>query len=313
MKTSNWKDYLPFFEDVGIPPPSSEAPVIEYADVRGLRLAVERYPSPGSAVNVFIIHGAGGYARIFMPYARALQQAGYEVYVPDMPGYGNSKVPAGIDVTHSLWEACLADLIDKECKRNGRPCVLLGCSIGGFLAYQAACMSPHVKGLVATLLANPQEPMVRKAFARYPLIGRIAEPLLSALGPLARLRVPLRWLANMSAIANDRALVDVFLRDPSGGGNRLPLSFVRSLLRAGPAIEPSRFDRCPVLVIHPAKDRWTPPDLSLPMYEVLPVRKKWVWLENCGHFPVEQPGLATMQTEVLAFLEQVATSFAGQT
>lgn len=44
-------------------------------------------------------------------------------------------------------------------------------------------------------------------------------PLLAAIAP--HLRLPVRWLSRMTDIANDPALVQVFLRDRLGAGNRI--------------------------------------------------------------------------------------------
>src|SRR4051812_296462 len=46
--------------------------------------------------------------------------------------------------------------------------------------------------------------------------------------------------------------------------------------------------RCPVLLVHPAADRWTDVSISLPFFEGLRVPKRLVMLENAGHFPVEE-------------------------
>ena len=54
---------------------------------------------------------------------------------------------------------------------------------------------------------------------------------------------------------------------------------------------PEDFDACPVLLAHPAEDRWTPVQLSRTFFDRIRAPKQLVMLEGAGHFPVEQPGL----------------------
>lgn len=267
-----------------------------------VRMMLDRYPEPTSPLTVIILHGAGAHSLWFANDALALQQAGYEVLVPNLPGYGPLKAKAH-EVDHAHWEHCVAALVTQEAERSGRPCVLIGCSLGGFLAYQVACRCDQVVGLVATLLGNPQLAEVRRAYGRFPWLSH---PLVTACLPffsrVLPVSLPVRWLANMPKISNDPALTRRLIADPLGGGRWLPLRFIASLLDARPRIAPAQFDRCPVLVVHPEQDRWTVPALSHLMFDLLPVRKAFVLLPDCGHFPVEPSGVAVMQAAILAFL-----------
>lgn len=53
---------------------------------------------------------------------------------------------------------------------------------------------------------------------------------------------------------------------------------------------------------HPGDDRWTPTELSLRFFDRHAGPKRLAILDGCGHFPVEQPGVAQLEDELTAFL-----------
>ncbi|WP_433498874.1 hypothetical protein ACQP1K_00450 [Sphaerimonospora sp. CA-214678] len=83
-------------------------------------------------------------------------------------------------------------------------------------------------------------------------------------------------------------------RDRFGGGTRVALRFLRTYLASAPETEPADFTACPVLMLHPAADQWTPVQLSMPFFDRLTVDKHLVMLDRCGHMPIEDPGLIKM-------------------
>ena len=116
----------------------------------------------------------------------------------------------------------------------------------------------------------------------------------------------MKLFSNMKGIANDPELVRLLCDDPVGGGNRVPVRFMRSLMRIQPAIEPENFDLCPVLLAHPAADTWTSIDGSRPFFDRIKGPKELVMLENCGHFPLEEPGGSRLEEAIVAFLRKLA-------
>lgn len=158
--------------------------------------------------------------------------------------------------------------------------------------------------MVATCLLDPRNAALRQVIAWHPRLGDLVVPLIRVLaGPCAGFSVPLRWLTNMRAISNRPELAQVVLRDRRGGGNSVPLGFLRSYLESAPAVEPEDA-RIPVVLAHPAKDRWTPVHVSQPFFERLAGPKRLVMLDNAGHFPVEEPG-------VHQFVEAVVDAASG--
>jgi alpha-beta hydrolase superfamily lysophospholipase len=266
---------------------------------RGLDVHLDRFPAADAPLSVVVLHGGGGYGRILSSLGRIVRELGYEAVMPDLPGYGLTAVPAR-RFTYGTWVALVADLVRAESSRTGRPVVVLGASMGGLLGWHAAGVAPAgtVAGVAATTLIDAREPAVREAVSRWPgtaamvRFGRALDPL----------RVPMPLVGKVDGIANDPALARVFLADPLGGGNRVPVRFLRSWMLYEPAVEPEDWDRGPVLLAHPGADRWTPTALSLAFFDRLPESKRFAELPGCGHFPIEEPGATVLRRELERFL-----------
>ncbi|MFF0990403.1 alpha/beta fold hydrolase [Kocuria nitroreducens] len=285
-------------------PPAGTPRTSSWWSWRGCEVHLEHVGDPDAAVRMLLVHGGGGNAAALWPWAAHLAATGAVVTVPDLPGYGETGVPDPGGVRYPDWQRLLIDLVHAE--HDGRPLVVLGASMGGLLAWDTVAATGLASALVATCLLDPREPAVRARLTRIPLLGRAAVPVLRvAAGPMARVRVPVRWVADMRHVANDPALVAAVLRDRQGGGGRVPLGWMRSYLEASPVLEPEEFTGTPVLLVHPAEDRWTPVGVSRPFYDRIAAPKDLVLLEGCGHFPVEQPGFRQMIEAVAGLVRDV--------
>ncbi|OLT42352.1 lysophospholipase [Saccharomonospora sp. CUA-673] len=270
------------------PPPRRESTWWRWRDAD---VHVERIGDPDADVHAIAFHGAGGHAALMWPFAALAAQRGVHVVVPDMPGYGHTRVPNRSAIRYPDWVALARDLTVEHRQRHDGPLWLLGASVGGMLSYEVATRTNAVDRLIVTCLLDPNDAGARAAAARFRWMGPLARPVLrAAAGPLAGVRVPLPWLTNMRAIANDPELADVVLRDRRGGGGRMPLGFFRSFFDSQPAVEPEDATSTPVVLAHPADDRWTPAELSLRFFDRIAAPKQYVPLEGAGHFPVESPG-----------------------
>jgi alpha-beta hydrolase superfamily lysophospholipase len=109
----------------------------------------------------------------------------------------------------------------------------------------------------------------------------------------------------MKGVANDPEIARLACEDPIGGGKLVPLRFLHSILAVRPAIEPEDFDLCPVLLAHPAADLWTKIEASRPFFDRIKGPKELVMLENCGHLPIEEPGLGRLEEAVVIFLRKL--------
>lgn len=272
---------------------------------QSMHIHLDRFPVPDARATVILVHGAGGYGRLFAPMGKLLQGLGYEVIAPDLPGYGLSPAPATL-IDYATWSDLIVDLVEQEHLRTQRPVVLFGGSIGGFLAYLCAAKSPYVAGLIATTLADTRLRQVKKELTKNRLLQYVGLPLLQWTTPLVgNLRLPVKWFTHMQRMSNQPALVKLVMQDALGGANKVPLRLLNSLFTALPAKEPESFTQCPILLTHPAADTWTTVDSSLLFFNRLNVHKQLVLLDNCGHFPVEQPGLQQFENAVRQFLQAI--------
>jgi alpha-beta hydrolase superfamily lysophospholipase len=305
-----WRKYQPFLPS-RLRITEGHEPAEEWWAWRGAEIHLDRYAAPDAPLTVVLLHGGGGHSRLVAPFGRMLRKHGYEVVMPDLPGYGLSIAPSEL-FSYTRWVDCAAALIDRETERTGRPVAVSGMSVGGYLAYLAAAKGCKAVGVVATTLADPRLPVVREQFGKYPWLNRLfggALPVLSAL--LGDVRLPIRWFAKMEGIANDPEVARLACEDPIGGGNRVPLRFMHSILAIKPDIEPEDFDICPVLFAQPAADTWTTIEASRPFFDRIKGPKELVMLENCGHMPVEEPGLSQLEEAFTSFLEKLSVQWVG--
>lgn len=258
---------------------------------RDMDIHLERVGDPDSPTRAILLHGAGGHAGAMWPYAALTAERGYHVTVPDMPGFGRTRVPNRHAVRYPDWVGLACDLVAAEKRARPEPLLLVGASMGGMLAYDAATRTGLADRVLATCLFDPRDPLARQHMSHYPWLGAVARPILRAVaGPLAGVSVPMPWLTNMRAISNKPVLVDIVLRDKRGGGNRMPLGFLRSFLDSAPHVEPENATKPKIVLAHPAADRWTPTEVSLRFFDRIAAPKELLLLDNAGHYPVESPG-----------------------
>lgn len=273
---------------------------------RDMSVHIARATAPGATVRAMVIHGGGGYSGALWPAAAAAVGEGVEVMAPDLPLYGDTEVPDRASVRYDDWIDVLCDLVRAETAADPRPLVLFGASMGGMLAYEVAARTEHIAAVVATCLLDTSDPAARAAATRVPWLGRTGPALLRAVDPvLGRVRVPIRWLADMRHMSSDPRLSALCAADPRGGGARVPLGFLSSWMNFVHT-RPESYAAAPVTLVAPAADLWTPPELSVRFLQRIPVSTITVMLANCGHYPIEEPGLTALRDAMLVVLTEVA-------
>jgi len=207
-------------------------------------------------------------------------RAGCEVVAPDFPGYGLTVRNPRTKPSYALWSTLGSALINAERQRDGLPVFVWGLSIGGLLAYMAVAENGKAAGCIATTLADTRKIGTMAKVGRNPLLGGGGYLLAKALGPIIdSIKLPMKWFSPMELISDDPDISKVFMQDRLAGGTMVSMGFLRSLMNVKPALEPENFDLCPILLVHPQVDPWTPLELS----NVNTGLKVPFW--GCGHFP----------------------------
>ena len=254
--------------------------------------------------KLILLHGGGGNGRLLSPIAVFLQKLGYECIAPDLPGFGLTKIHK--PNSYYTWINLVNELVNQELKKSKSPIVLCGVSLGGMLAYQVACLNKNISGLIVTSLADTREKSVQIGLSKNKWFGAISPTLLSGMSSITDdIKIPIKWTTKMWAMANNPEFVKALKNDKIGSGSAVYLKFFRTLFEVSPEIEPEDFSRCPLLFLQPEKDNIIPWSMSKPFYESLSCKKEMVILKNCGHIPLEKPGINQMIDASTSFLDKL--------
>ncbi len=282
------------------------APTSTWWQWRGRRVHIARVIVPDAAVRVMVIHGGGGYSGALWPVAAVAAGEGVDVLAPDLPLYGDTEAADPSAVRYDDWVDLLRDLVRLERASDPRPLVLFGASMGGLLAYEVAARTGLVAAVVATCLLDMSDPEARAGATRFAWMGRPAPALLRTIEPvLGGIRLPIRWLADMANMSSDPRLSRLCASDPRGGGVRVPLGFLSSWMNFRHTA-PEDFDAARVTLVAPAADKWTRPELSIRFLQRISAPTTLIMLDNCGHFPIEEPGLTRLREAMHATVTEVA-------
>ncbi|MGY0503471.1 alpha/beta hydrolase [Nocardia sp. FBN12] len=274
----------------------------------GNRVHVARAGAEDAPVRVLALHGAGGHAGLVWPLLGIGAAEGVSVMAMDLPLYGDTAVADPGAVRYREWVEIVGDFVVSETDSDDRPLVVFGASVGGMLAYEVAARTGRIAHVVATCLPDPADPAMRRAMVRWAPAGAVPPVLLSGIAAvLGRVRVPIRWLVDMANMSSDPALSRLCATDPRGGGVRVPLGFLVDFLRFRHT-PPEEFVAAPVTLVHPAADRWTPPELSVRFLDRISAPTTVTLLDGCGHFPVEEPGVTQLADALRTLLAEVGGS-----
>ncbi|WP_208348348.1 alpha/beta hydrolase [Pseudaestuariivita rosea] len=276
-------------------------PVETWRSIRGHDIHIDEWQPEEPKKGTFIlVHGAGGNGRVLAPFAAFAAKQGWHVLAPDLPGYGLTQPAKGFRWEYEEWPAVVADLAD-ECTGH---VVLMGLSLGGMTAVFAAEATRNVSGIIATTLLDMGDPGIFIRAARWRWLG-LATLLGFHLMPwiVDRVAMPLWLIAPMNKMTGGAAMRDYFSTDRLLGRLRIPSRFFRKIY-ARKAV--SIRLRCPLLLVHPGADAWTPTPLSKLAFDRVRGDKRLREMTNGSHLPLEQPALQELQQEVRSFLTSIA-------
>ena len=313
---ASWREIQKFLPEQFQLRPGQE-PQEEWWPWRQHRIHLDCYRQPDAPLKVILFHGVGTNGRQMSTILGApLARRGFETIAIDMPEYGVTQTGPGPLVRYDDWVQAGSDLVDAELAKDGRPIVLYGLSAGGMETYHVAALNKKVQGIVGMTFLDQRVQQVVDQTSLNLLLSRVGLPLakLTAMTPLAGMRMPMAWASKMHLLVNDKAALRACMADKTSAGKWVTMKFLATYAGYTPAIEPEAFDVCPILLTQPAQDPWTPLHLSeLFLRRVTRVPVKTVMLENAGHYPIEQPGLDQMVAAIHAFCTEVVHGHSTRT
>jgi pimeloyl-ACP methyl ester carboxylesterase len=242
---------------------------------------------PVDAPPVVLVHGLGATNASMLPLIPALSRD-FRVLAPDLPGHGGTEATGAAHAARYLGD-WLAAFVRETC---GGPAVLVGNSLGGRTALEAALNSP---GDVAGLVLLCPAVAFRKLRQLVPFV-RIVPDEIAALPFRMPRRMAARGLRNLFADPSRmpepwlEAAIDEFMRVFSIRANRLAIfSAMRHIYLDEPFGDSGFWDRLPGLK-PPALFVWGDRDVLVPagfarfVAEALPSAESVV-LADCGHVP----------------------------
>lgn len=297
-----WKlvqEYLPkeYRINVNTKPEEYFIPINKY------QIHIDHYKVQNPKATVIIFHGVGGNGRLLSCISVPLMRNGFEVICPDLPLYGYSEYHGRIE--YQTWVNCGVEIVKYYQKKCLSKTFVFGLSAGGMLAYQVASECKSISGVLVSCILDQRDIDVTKQTATSPLVATIGKPLMRITQRyIGGLRIPMKMVGNMKAIANNEKLSNLLMSDKKCSGVSVPISFIYTMLTPEIKVEPEKFDVCPFLLVHPGEDRWTDIALSKKFYDKLTCEKEIVILEGAGHFPIEELGLQQMEDSCVRFLNK---------
>jgi len=180
-----------------------------------LEYSIARPTASSNGVTVVLVHGFGASSYHWRRNVDALTSSGYTVFSPTLPGYGRSQ-KCYLKYSDIVWQEFLTSFI-KDIAQE--PVVLVGNSIGAFVAIQTAGLHPSlVKALVLInpagrldfeYVPGPRTPIIPWSFPSF-LTDALSKALLFYLSKTAK--STLRSLYPVNVHRADSAFLEDILR-----------------------------------------------------------------------------------------------------
>jgi len=241
---------------------------------------------PEHGAPVVLVHGLGGRAEDWVNLAPYLAQAGYRVYLPDLPGFGRSEQPASFSYSIPDQAAVVEQFEDAMQLKQAD---LGGWSMGGWIAERMAVDHPErAKKLMlfdaAGLYAKP-EWNTDLFMPENPEQLDSLDALLMPVPP----KVPGFVAADLIRSSRKNAWVVRRALDSMLAGRDTMDNALQEL-------------KMPVLIVWGDKDRITPLEQGMAMHKLIPQSEIEVFA-NCGHLAPTQCA-APMGPKVVEFLNR---------
>ncbi|MER7759738.1 alpha/beta fold hydrolase [Streptomyces sp. NPDC097619] len=248
---------------------------------------------PADGPAVLLVHGHPFDRTLWYPQARALTAAGYRVLLPDLRGYGRSRVVPGTTRLSDFADD-LAGLLDRlEVPRA----VVGGVSMGGQIAMEFHLGRPDRVTALVLADTSPVAETAEGRRARAELADRLLAEGMSGYAEevIGRMIAPYHVTGKPEVARHVLGMMRT--TDPEGAAAALRGRAERPDYRSSLAGL-----KVPALVLVGADDEYTPPAGARALHALLPQAVLAV-IEEAGHLPgVEQP--ERVNAALLSFLEK---------
>lgn len=261
-----------------------------FLSVNGTKIAYQSYPSGRRGAPVaLLLHGLGSRSEDWLLQVKALTEAGYEVWTPDLRGLGDSSALHGWPTVEDLAEDMILLLTEKV----RRPVHVVGLSLGGMVSLALAAKRPD---LVQSLtLVNSFAHLPLRAVNWRNAWGRAMNLLVGSMQGLGK------WVAQDLFPHPDQVGLRALAADRIAGNRRG--SYLRLLVAV------ARFDlrselgaiESPTLVVAGDQDHMVPMQVKENLAQGIP-GARLIPFEGSGHAtPIDAP--QAFNERLLQFLE----------
>ena len=241
---------------------------------------------PANGRPVVLVHGLGGRSEDWRNLAPILARSGFRVYLPDLPGFGQSQRPADFSYSIPDQAAVVVGFLDAMALNHVD---LGGWSMGGWIVQRVAAEHPErVTRLMVFDSAGIYE-APRWNIALFTPASQEDVVQLDALLMPHPPRVP-------DFVARDILRVS----DSNAWVTHRALSSMLTGHDTTDALLPSL--KMPMLIVWGTEDQITPPEQAMKIHELVP-HSQLEMIEGCGHLAPDQCA-AQMGPGVVAFLNE---------
>jgi pimeloyl-ACP methyl ester carboxylesterase len=219
------------------------------------------------------LHGVGGGHHAWEEQVPYFGRLGYPSHAWDQPGYGKSAVVEPYDLEQI--SASLARLIESL---GGEPVVLVGHSMGGFIAQETYARYPKLVAAMALCFTSPAFAGGSSEFTRQFLAARV--------GPLDEGKTMAEIAAKLiPTMGSNSKLAEQIMAGVPPDTYRKAVKLLTTFDRRKELAD----IKVPALLVAGAEDKVAPPSVMEKMAGKIP-GAEYVLMPDCGHLgPMDQP------------------------
>ncbi len=235
---------------------------------------------------LLFLHGLGGGHHAWERQLPFFASQGYAAHAWDQPGYGHSPIVEPYDLEQIC--AALARLIEKL---GEGPVVLVGHSMGGFVAQEAYVRTPQLIRGLALCFTSPAFAGGTSEFAKQFIAARV--------GPLDEGRTMAEIAAQLiPTMGSNSKLAEQIMANVPPDTYRKAVRLLTTFDRKKELAD----IKVPTLVLSGSDDKTAPAGMMERMAQKIP-GADYVCLPGCGHLgPMDQP--EAFNTALLSFLQK---------